>query len=262
MTLSSTYEDYLAFDIEPPFCLAYAAPTNAGKSTNILNLLKYRWSSSFDNVVIACPSLEFDENDYKDVKEVFDEHTKLTLIHDDFLIQLKTIIEDQKLMKRLNKSHPEAHPPTHTLMILDDCIGTNLIKSNRKDNIVDDIATMGRHFLLSVIVTTQVLSELSYAVRRNATGLFVFAPMNYTDFERVLDEYVPQEYRFELRARARDIFKEPFSFILIDGSLKRRTDFRKRIRKGFHDFVFTMSDIGLVPGELPLKRAKAKNVKK
>jgi hypothetical protein len=255
--MKSTYKDYDAFDIEPPFCLAYAAPTEAGKSTNIYNLLKVKWKDCFDNIMICCPSLKFDKNDYTGVVELFEgTDTKLVIVVDDFVVQVRAAIAEQEVMKQKNKDDPENNPLTSTLIIFDDCIGTNIIKSNRTDNCVDSIATKGRHIELSCIITTQVLSELSYAVRRNAKGLFVFSPMNYTDFERVLDEYVPKEFQKELQVRAKEIFKEDFAFILIDGSRKRRNDFRMRIRKGFRDLVFPLGEQAIVPGETYFQKAK------
>jgi hypothetical protein len=236
--LSATYTAYKSFTTKPPFSIAFAAPTSSGKTYLINKLIEHVWRDTFDNIVIASPTLEF-EDEYP-IEDKVSKNTNVVKIQSNLKPQLDKVILEQKNLMAKHKDDPTQNPEVHTLIIMDDCIDTNLFRGNRVDNIADVCATRGRHYNLSVCIVSQVLSRISSEVRRNLKNLFIFAPLNYMDIERVLDEYVPHAWRALFRAAQQELFREQYAFILIDGNPENRQNFKQRIRKGFKELMFPL----------------------
>lgn len=234
---SVTFRAYSELNVDKPFCIAFAAPTKSGKTYLIKQLIAALWTNEFENLIIASPTLQY-EDEYDDVIKLVDPSVHCELLKTNLEMQIRKVISEQEELKRLHKEHPDIYRETHTLLILDDCIGTNLFRGGRVENVCDELSELGRHIDLSLIIVSQKLSKISLDIRQNLTCLFVFAPLHYADIERILDEYVPQEYRQLFRKLQQEIFREQYAFIIIDGSPDRRVDFRLRIRKGFTDYIF------------------------
>ncbi len=130
------------------------------------------------------------------------------------------------------------YKPVHTLLILDDCIDSRIAQFRSSENIADEIAERGRHYNVSMIVSSQYLSSISPSLRRNAEFLFLFSPTNYADTERVLGEFVPSEVRKEFRELVMRVYLQPYSFMIVDNSPLRRRFYKLRFRKGFSELVF------------------------
>lgn len=239
MPLSPTYTNWKDFDIEVPFVQLFVAPRKSGKTTLIVQLLKQKWIKLFDYVVIASPTLVF-KDDY-DIENVMGT-TKLLKIKQGFTTILPQLIEDQRSTALLHKENPEEFEKVETLLILDDCIDSKLFKFRSAQNICDMLAERGRHFHTSLVLTSQYMSAISPSIRRNAETLFLFAPLNFADVDRTLEEYVPKRWRKAFSQRLEDMFREPFAFLLIDGSQQRRQNFKLRLRKGFSELMFPLSD--------------------
>lgn len=239
-TSSNTYDDLSGFDVEIPFCIAFCAPTKSGKTELAKKCLLRKWQYMFHNIVIASPTLQY-KGEYDEVVDAIKSRPyapNIQILKTNLELQINQVITEQEELKRRALEEPENFDKTDTLLILDDCIGTNLFRGNRVENVCDKISCVGRHFDLSLVIMSQKLSKISIDIRQNLTCLFVFAPLHFADIERILDEYVPQEVRPMFRKMQQEVFREPYAFIIIDGSPKRRTDFRLRIRKGFKEYLF------------------------
>lgn len=236
----NTYTNFKEIDIEPPFFIGMVGPTRSGKTTLLKKFLQYNWINTFDNVIIFSPSHKFNQ-EYNDIEEHFKRRSTshFKIITDEIENNLERAIEEQKKFILMHLDHPDIHPRTSSLYVLDDCIETNVFKRNRKANFCDHLAETGRHKGISVVATTQVNSEMSYQIRRNLSQFYLFAPLNLAELERILDEYVPYYMREKFRRATEEIFKIPHSFIIIDSTLKRRVHFRLRLRNGFDDYVFS-----------------------
>lgn len=239
-TLSTTYTDYHKLGIEPPFVSIFVAPRKSGKTFLINKLIQNVWAKQFEYIVIASPTLEF-VDDYP-VEQYVEDKSKLLKVHEGLETTLKRLIEDQKRTQLLHKENPDEYDEVSTLLILDDIIDSKLMKWGSTNNITDLIAERGRHFNLSLVLTSQFLSAISPSVRRNAETLTMFAPINFAEVDRTLQEYVPTQWRFEFQERLADMFRERFAFLIIDGSVGRRTDFRMRLRKGFSELMFELNE--------------------
>ena len=142
----------------------------------------------------------------------------------------------------LHKENPDEYDVPSTLIILDDIIDSGLMRWGSNKNVVDEIAERGRHYNMSVVITSQYMSAVSPSLRRNAEALFLFAPINFADVDRTLEEYVPKRWRKEFLERVEEVFSERFAFIIIDGSVERRLNYRLRLRKGFTDTVLPLEE--------------------
>jgi hypothetical protein len=235
---SPTYTDYKSLGLKPPFVALFAAPRKAGKTVLMSNLLREIWSKQFDNIVIISPTLRY-VDDYEH-EDIIPDHVRFIKIDSNLQATLQTVIDEQQKFAQKHKDNPEKNPKVETLVILDDCIDTDLFKYNSVDNVVDAIAHTGRHYNLSVALTSQSLARISPEARKNAEALFIFAPHNYMDFERVLEEYVPRDWRKQLRQAVTEMWKEPYAFLIVDGSPERRQHFKMRLRKGFSELLFEL----------------------
>jgi len=233
----STYEAFDKFVIEPPFVQVFAAPRRSGKTHLINKLLEHNWRSMFDYIVIASPTLEY-KSEYPDELKG---NVEVIKIRDNIVNRVTQIIDEQKDAAKKHEEDPGEFDRVQTLLILDDCLDTELMQWQSANNIADVVAERGRHFDLSFVCSVQVLSKISPSVRRNAEAIFTFSPLNFTDVERILEEYVPREYRKEFRNQfTMDLFSEPYSFVLIDASPERRQNFKLRLRKGFSELIFAL----------------------
>ncbi len=236
----STYEDYEEFNPEIPFVCCLAAPRKSGKSTLIRNLIKYKFRATFDYIIIVCPTLKY-KDDYP-VEDDVSPNTQVIKIYENFETRLEQIIREQEHTAQLHHDNPDVFSPVQTLLILDDCIDSGLMGYRTANNITDIQAERGRHYNMSLIASSQFLSAISPSVRRNGELLFVFAPINYADVERILQEYVPRQWRKRFEQAYHEMFRQPFAFLLIDGTAERRMDFRLRLRKGFRDYIFPLHE--------------------
>lgn len=234
-SLSKTYKQYKQLNLEPPFVATFVAPRKSGKTHLITQLLLEVWKDMFDYIIIASPSLEY-ENEYEIEDEVPD-RSRLLKVSKNIGEIMTQIISDQKNAAILHKENKDEYELPSTLIILDDIIDSGLMKWGSNKNVVDEIAERGRHYGMSVVLTSQYMSAVSPSIRRNAEALFLFAPINFADVDRTLEEYVPKRWRKEFLERVEEVFSERFAFIIIDGSVARRLDFRLRLRKGFTDTV-------------------------
>lgn len=238
--LPDTYTNFKDFCLEKPFVALFAAPRKAGKTVMMNNLLRECWKHDFDNIVVVSPTLAF-KDEYVKAEEM-PERVRYIKVKENLAATVDQVIREQKILAQQHLHQPEKFPEVHTLLILDDCIDHNLFQYNSSENVVDEIAHVGRHFNLSVALTSQSLSKISVETRKNAEALFVFAPNNYMDFERVLEEYVPRDFKKDLRIRIREVWKNQYAFLLIDNSPERRTHFKKIIRNGFSELLYDLEE--------------------
>jgi hypothetical protein len=251
--LDGTYTAYEQNGIEKPFIMLLGAPRKSGK-TFLLNklLVEGGLHKQFDHIVIASPSLEFND-EYPIEDKVSCEVHKIS---SNFKTRIDALIEEQQHAARMVKHHPDTYEPIHTLIVLDDIIDSKLMQYRSSENVGDTLGERGRHFYVSLIGSAQTTTAFSPSIRRNAEYFFIFSPTNYAESERVLDEYVPNEARKEFRSKLTRMFVQEHSFLMIDNSPEKRTYWKKRFRKGFTELMFPMH-----PGEteeITLDKSKRK----
>ena len=234
--MEKTYTAYEKSEIERHFVMLLAAPRRSGKSYLVNKLLiEGGIGKQYDHIIIASPTMEF-----KDEYEIEDKLPKVKIhkFTNNLKDNVQILMMEQKRANKLHFEQPTKYKAVHTLLILDDCIDSKLMQYRSSENIADELAERGRHYNMSLIVSSQSLSSISPSLRKNAELIILFSPTNYADVERVLGEYVPSDARREFRDLSRHIYVTPYSFMIVDNSPARRRYYKLRFRRGFTDLVF------------------------
>lgn len=238
--MEKTYTAYDKSEIERHFVMLLAAPRRSGKSYLVNKLLiEGGIGKQYQHIIIASPTMEF-----KDEYPIEDKlpGVKIHKFTDNLKDNIQILMQEQKRANKLHFEQPTKYKPVHTLVILDDCIDSKLMQYRSSENIADEIAERGRHYNVSLIVSSQSLSSISPSLRKNAELIVLFSPTNYADVERVLGEYVPSDVRREFRDLSKHIYVTPYSFMIVDNSPERRRYYKLRFRRGFTDLVFPFKE--------------------
>lgn len=204
---------------KPPFTMAFVAPSRAGKSNCIANLLlrddMLKNVFGKNRIFIFCPTVDLTP-DYEDVDtkykfNTFDENK----VHD-IMSKQKTII------KNLGKD--KAY---HLLLLFDDCFDDARF---HKSKFLNTLCMRGRHMNISCIFSGQRLKAMSRSVRLNLTHLVVFRPNNLSEMDQLAEEYIAKDQRKHAVEVFKSIFETPYSFIVFDNLSK---DWHRRIRANF-----------------------------
>ena len=174
-----------AFDL-PMRLLIVGKSQLSGKTNTVGNLMLrpfdntdksgrefYKNDFEGDNIYIVCPSTLIDHKWASIIKgkRVPPENVMMKYDEDEL----------EQLYDRLENNYHEkvdaGESPDHVLVILDDCSFGGDLKS-KMHGIMAKFACNSRHILVSVMVTAQKYSQVSTALRENATGLMLYACSN------------------------------------------------------------------------------------
>lgn len=206
--------------------------SGSGKTNLLINLLKSNkqtkdkktklsYRKMFDKVIFVSPSA----------------HT----IKDS---PLEKIADDQKFVE-LNEevfdlvdniSDEAVEDNVHNLLILDD-VSSQLRGANEKP--LNQIIKNRRHKNLSIWVVGHKVTDLSPALRSNASMLFLFKPKTNKEIAAIQEEYMlmPKKQADEIMNAA---YKTRYDFLLIDTSLRKNADFE--FFRNFNKLVFEEED--------------------
>jgi DNA helicase HerA-like ATPase len=206
--------------------------SGSGKTNLLINLLKSNkqtkdkktklsYRKMFDKVIFVSPSA----------------HT----IKDS---PLEKIADDQKFLE-LNEevfdlvdniSDEAVEDNVHNLLILDD-VSSQLRGANEKP--LNQIIKNRRHKNLSIWVVGHKVTDLSPALRSNASMLFLFKPKTNKEITAIQEEYMlmPKKQADEIMNAA---YKTRYDFLLIDTSLRKNADFE--FFRNFNKLIFTEED--------------------
>lgn len=179
--MTDNAEDYRvhkrsAFDL-PMRLLIIGKSQLSGKTNTVGNLVLrpfgqedaegkqfYKDDFSGDDIYIVCPSTLVDHKWRSIVKG--------KLIPPSNIFESYDEIELEKLYDKLEKEHYDN--PRHKLVIFDDVSFSGDLK-HKMNGVMSKFACNSRHFLISIIVTAQKYSDVSTALRENATGMMLYA---------------------------------------------------------------------------------------
>jgi hypothetical protein len=157
---------------------------------------------------------------------------------------LEKIADDQKFLE-LNEevfdlvdniSDEAVEDNVHNLLILDD-VSSQLRGANEKP--LNQIIKNRRHKNLSIWVVGHKVTDLSPALRSNASMLFLFKPKTNKEIAAIQEEYMlmPKKQADEIMNAA---YKTRYDFLLIDTSLRKNADFE--FFRNFNKLIFTEED--------------------
>lgn len=182
----------------------------SGKSNLMVNLLArpefYGNDFKGENIYIFSNSLKTDEKIKKLIKfkEIPDENC-FSKFDDEMIGDLLDIIKEDYI-EEMEKKKPK---PEHKIIILDDVSFSRDVKKSEELN---RCVSNARHYLCSILLSAQRITQINPVVRSNASSAYIFSQSN-KDLELVNDDF---NYLFEAKTfkkMFKEITKQPHHFM-------------------------------------------------
>ena len=192
--------------------------SGSGKTNLIVNLLrsnkftkdkkrKLSYRKMFDKIVFVSPSADTIKD--SPLEKIADDQ-KFTELNEEVFDLLDEIGEDA------------VDDGKHNLVILDDV--SSQLRTRENEKRLNQIIKNRRHKNLSIIVVAHKATDLSPALRSNASLIFLFKPKTMREINTIQEEFMmmPKKDADELMNAA---YKDRYDFLLIDASLRKGADF-------------------------------------
>ena len=166
------------------FMLAVIGGRNTGKSVILYNLIK-NYEGCYDSINIFSPTWEQDPTIGPESTGL-DESSYFETIDEKFILEL---IEKQKIEKqKYDKKQNTTEFLSRHLLVFDDCITSEGFNSSSLSSILNILAFKGRHFRISVIITSQAYRALSRKLRINIPNFIITKTYNQTERKAICEE--------------------------------------------------------------------------
>jgi hypothetical protein len=203
------------------------APSGAGKTVLLSNLILKIYRGCFERIYVFSPSVNVDQT-WEAVKKYQEDVMKVKETDEEKLYfenynpaDLEHIIETQHKVILLQKKQKHSHLFS-VLVIVDDFADDPSF--SRHSKILHSLFTRGRHNSISTIVSTQKFTAVAPIIRVNATFLVVYRLRNAKDLETFLEELSAMLPRKELIEIYQLATKDPYSFLYINLVAKTLND--------------------------------------
>ena len=212
-----------------PTSFVLAAPTASGKTMIILNILLRYYKDMFARVWIFSPSIKLDPQYAplrKQLEKMTDQQKEPTMFEDLEQAVLGKLLDEQRAIteecRKRNMKAPQV------CVILDDLADRGDILMKRQGgnlgSWLTSLATRGRHFGVTWIVSSQVLNLVGTVLRKNVRCMCVWRLRNHKEVETLCEELsgvydaktVMQLYTYATQ--------DPFSFMFVRLDAKTRRD--------------------------------------
>ena len=191
----------------------------SGKTNLLTNLLLqddqrlYKDNFKGENIYIFSASLNTDKKIKTIIRQLDIPDSNLFSVFDEDT--LEALLDITK--ENYDESMEEGEKPEQTLFILDDMsFGGNLKK--HKNGAIAKLFSNGRHYLASVILTSQRYADILTGARENASGCILF---KCTDRQL---ETISEDHNFlvegknQFKKMFREVTREPHSFLVVNYS--------------------------------------------
>ena len=158
--------------VQEPHTALFSGPTNSGKTKKVLNIIEQEYRDHFDNIIIICPTIRWNET-YR---------TTPWIRSDDriFIIEPKDkFFEWIGFLSKLFAGQV-------TLFIVDDIISDETLDKKRQPLL--ELAISGRHRGHSLWLLTQSYTAIPKNLRRQKKMLFVWYPNEKSDLKTIDEE--------------------------------------------------------------------------
>jgi KaiC/GvpD/RAD55 family RecA-like ATPase len=160
------------FDVEKGFLTYIVGRRGMGKSYLLIQMLLHKdlLKDKFDEVFLVNPNYEFDPK-YHIIKftEVYTEYSN-------------------ELMQEMIETFKETHDKKR-LIIFDDCISEQEFKKVQNDHPMNELANLGRHWGVSMIILSQKYNAISTTIRAQLDYLILFQIKNHAELDTVYKEF-------------------------------------------------------------------------
>ena len=202
-----------------PLRMVLLAPSGAGKTVLLSNLILNVYRDAFERIFVFSPSVDLDST-WKSVKKYQEEHMKVVekdsekLYFDNYKPEdLEHIIATQhKVTTHVKKQGKKKL--FSILIIVDDFADDPTF--TRHSKLLHSLFTRGRHNSISTIVSTQKYASIHPMIRVNATAMIVYRLRNSKEVEAMVEEVSGLISKKELLEIYKTATDEQFSFLYIN----------------------------------------------
>jgi len=170
--------DEKIFTTDPAKVFYISGKRNSGKTYFTIQMLinKKLLKNHFDEIFVINPTLEYDNK--WSILDIPDEN-----IFGEFSLDLLEEL-DNHIQEEFKKDNEKK-----TLLILDDCLGSNDFKKNNDNNIFNKMIYIGRHYNLSMIILSQKFKGISGGIRSNIDYFITFDTYNDKEKTAIFEEF-------------------------------------------------------------------------
>ena len=212
-----------------PSSFILAAPTAAGKTMIILNLLLRYYKDQFARIWIFSPSIKLDPQ-YAPLRKHLDHMTdqkKEPLYFEDLEQSvLGKLLDDQRKITEECRKRGVKVP--QVCVILDDLADRGDILTKRQGgnegSWMISLATRGRHFGVTWIISSQVMNLVGTVIRKNARCMCVWRLRNHKEIETLCEELSGVYDAKTIMSLYKHATAEAFSFLFVRLDAKTRRD--------------------------------------
>jgi len=158
--------------LKDPHTAIFSGPTSCGKTQKMLDLIEQEYKGHFENIVILCPTLQWNKT-YLDRSWVWSDKYVFLVVPNGNLFpmfkKLSTLFSGEE-----------------TLFILDDCISEKELDKTR--GFLLNLAISGRHRKYSLWLLTQRYNKILISIRDQLKQLFVWYPKNSKELKLIHEE--------------------------------------------------------------------------
>ena len=211
-----------------PTSFILTAPTASGKTMIILNLVLRYYKDMFARIWVFSPSIKLDPQ-YQPLRkylEKMSDQDKAPLYFEDYDEQaLSKILTEQRLIVEECRKRKQASP--NVCLILDDLADRGDILQKRQGaasggSALVTLATRGRHFGVTWIVSSQVLNLVGTVIRKNCRCVCIWRLRNHKEVETLCEELSGVYDKNTLMEMYREATAEPYSFMFVRLDAKTR----------------------------------------
>lgn len=157
-----------------PHNMLVTGVTNCGKTNFILNLLETVYKNYFDNIVLFCPTFEFNTTYDRDI----------VLKNKKFIVMNPIAVKEN--LDNCIRIAIDIYKGSNTLFIIDDC--ANLHDSKIRESELCYLAFSGRHYNITTWVLNQKYNSIVKDFRENIRFLVLFYNKDKKSMKQALEE--------------------------------------------------------------------------
>ena len=164
-----------------PHCAIICGQTGCGKTEFVLNLLEKEYYQVFKNIVILCPTIQWNKA-YKNREWIGDvrkpKNKNITIVN--------PIHNGEEKLQELLRMFFNKYAGSPTLYIIDDCSATKEL--TKKKDMLSELAFSGRHAEQSVWVISQRYNSVLKDLREQTKWICIFYTKDRDSFDNCLRE--------------------------------------------------------------------------
>jgi hypothetical protein len=212
-----------------PTSILLCAPTASGKTMIILNILLRYYKDMFARIWFFSPSIKLDPQYAplrKYLEKMTDQQKEPTMFEDLHQDVLGKLLDEQRSITEACRKR-KMKPP-QVCVVLDDLADRGDILTKRQGgnqgSWMVSLATRGRHFGVTWIISSQVLNLVGTVIRKNVRCMCVWRLRNYKEVQTLCEELSGVYNAQTIMDIYNHATAEPFSFLFVRLDAKTRAD--------------------------------------